>query len=207
MESIAARWRQGCRWCARAGGLLVAFPLVGLTAACSREPAAKDLRTQDTSPQAASRRAVEEQGMRAVLARLTAVEGLEHVLTRFRDSCARPAKRSVFENNPSPYVLECRMEVDAYFGVRGDITDVLTRFEAADLPVAASSVRYALDFQRAHGRMPDGSLMSWPGLEAAVIRIEWDRPDPLPSQVEEPLPCFPPKDEIYERCSITPKPR
>lgn len=66
-------------------------------------------------------------------------------------------------------------------------------------------MRYALDFQRAHGRMPDGSLMSWPGLEAAVIRIEWDRPDPLPSQVEEPLPCFPPKDEIYERCSITPQ--
>ncbi|WP_329404359.1 hypothetical protein [Streptomyces melanogenes] len=113
MESIAAWWRQGCRWCARAGGLLVAFSLMGLSAACSREPAAKEQRTQATSPQAASRRAAEEQGMRAVLARLTAVEGLEHVLTHFRDSCTRPYNGPIFENNPSPYVLTFRMEVDA----------------------------------------------------------------------------------------------
>ncbi|MFF1482299.1 hypothetical protein ACFVYD_32900, partial [Streptomyces sp. NPDC058301] len=68
-------------------------------------------------------------------------------------------------------------------------------------------IAYALDYQRAHGRNPDGTLMSAPRLHAPGIEIEWDRPQPLPQQVEAPLPCFPATTStIYERCSITPHP-
>lgn len=85
--------------------------------------------------------------MRTVIARLTAVQGLEHVLTRFRDSCARPTKHSVFENNPSPNVLECRMDADVYLGVHADITDVLARIGAARIapwePQADQAIAYA----------------------------------------------------------------
>ncbi|WP_257584177.1 hypothetical protein [Streptomyces sp. TLI_146] len=147
--------------------------------------------------------------MRAVIGRLTAVEGLEHVLTRFRDSCARPTKHSVFENNPSRNVLECSMDADVYFGVRADLTDVLARIGAARIapwePQADQAIAYALDYQRAHGRNPDGTLMSAPLLQAPGIEIAWDQPDPLPHQIKEPLPCFPATaSTIYERCSINP---
>ncbi|MFD5572763.1 hypothetical protein [Streptomyces cadmiisoli] len=126
-KTKAARWHRGYRRCTQAGGLLVAFALVGLTAACSREPADKELRTQATSSEAESRRAREEQKMRALIARLTAVEGLEHLLTLSIDTCHGPQDGSIFENNRSPYALTCSMRADAYFGVRGEITDVLSR--------------------------------------------------------------------------------
>src|SRR5205085_10264561 len=122
---------------------------------------------------------LEERKMRSLIERLTAVEGLEHVRTRFADSCARPYEGSIFENNRSRYALTCSMEAVAYFGVRGDITDVLRRIRAAriatwgpqddkgrDLPDAGGTVTYALDYQRARGRYPDGSLMPAPTPEA-----------------------------------------
>ncbi|TXJ82028.1 hypothetical protein E2C11_09830 [Streptomyces lavendulae] len=212
--------RRGVRGrCAQAGGLLLSFALMGLTAACSREPSEKKLRTQATSPAAESRRAAEEQKMRALIERLTAVEGLEHVLTRFVDTCARPYNGSIFENNESPYTLKCDMRAVAYFGVRGEITDVLPRIRAADvaawgphdtegrdLPHAAGTVTYALDYHRDRGRYPDGTLMSTPTLEGPGLQIDWDRPDlPLPNRIEEPAPCPTVGSGIYHRCSTTPE--
>lgn len=135
---MAHRWRRSRESYTQAGGLLLALSLAGRATACTREPAAQELRAQATCPQTSSRRAAEEQGMRAVIARLIALEGLEHVLTRPRDSCARPTKHSVFENNPSHDVLECRMDADVYFGVRGDITDVLARIAAARIAPAGA---------------------------------------------------------------------
>ncbi|MFD4141342.1 hypothetical protein [Streptomyces sp. NPDC058572] len=219
-QTAAVLWRRGRGWCARAGGLLLAFALVGLTAACSREPSEKELRTHATSPGAESRRAVEERKTRALIERLTAVEGLEHVLTRFTDSCARPNDGSIFENNRSPYILKCSMQAVAHFGVQGDITDVLPRIRAAgiatwgpqdgegrDMPHAAGTVTYALDYHRDRGRGPNGTLMSAPALEAPGLQIDWDRPDlPLPNRIEEPAPC--PRagpGGTYARCSTAPE--
>jgi hypothetical protein len=193
---------------------------VGLSAACSREPTDKELRTQATSPETESRRAAEEQKMRALIARLTAVEGLEHLLTRSIDSCQRPANGSMFENNQSPYALTCSTRADAYFGVRGEITGVLSRIRAAgiatwgsqdsegrDMPYAAGTVTYALDYHRGRGKYQDGTLMPAPALEAPGLRLDWDRPDlPLPHQVEEPLPCPETGSAvIYARCSVAPE--
>lgn len=218
-ENMAAQRRRGRGRYARAGGLLLAFALVGLTTACSREPSEKELRKQATSPAAQARRAVEEKKMRALIKHLTAVEGLEHVLTRFSDSCGRPYDGSIFENHQSPNALRCDMRAVAYFGVRGDITDVLPRIRAAriqpwgpqekgrDMPYAGGTVSYALDYHRHHGRYKDGSLMPAPTLEAPGLDIDWDRPDmPLPNLVEEPIACPPAgSGGIYERCSTTPK--
>ncbi|GAU65560.1 hypothetical protein SSP35_01_09040 [Streptomyces sp. NBRC 110611] len=219
-ETVAARWRRVRRRCARAGGVLLAFTLVGLTAACSSEPSEKELRRQATSPVAESRREAEEHQIRALIQRLTAVEGLEYVLTRFWDSCGRPHNGSLFENNRSPYVLRCGLKAVAYFGIRGDVTDVLPRIRAAavatwgtqddegrDMPYAAGTVTYALDYHRHQGRYPDGSLMPAPILEAPGLRIDWDRPRlPLPNRVEEPVPCRPAgSGGIYHRCWTAPE--
>ncbi|EOT02569.1 hypothetical protein [Streptomyces noursei] len=157
--------------------------------------------------------------MRTLIERLSTVEGLEHVLTRFTDSCARPYNGSIFENNRSPYHLTCSMQAVAYFGVRGDITDVLPRIRAAhianwgpqvsegvDLPHAGGTVTYALTYHREGGRCPDGRLMSAPTLEAPGLRIDWDRLHmPLPNRVEEPAACLPVESGcIYRRCSTVP---
>lgn len=205
--------------CVQVGGLLLSFALVGLASACSREPSEKKLLTQATSPAAESRRAAEEQKMRALVERLTAVEGLEHVLTRFVDTCARPYNGSIFENKESPYTLECDMRTVAYFGVQGDITDVLPRIRAADvatwgphdtegrdLPHAAGTVTYALDYHHDRGRYSDGTLMPAPTLEGPGLQIDWDRPDlPLPNRIEEPAPCLAVGSRIYHRCSTAPE--
>jgi hypothetical protein len=218
-ETLAVRWRRGRERCTQAGGLLLAFALIGLKMASSREPSEKKLRRQATSPVAESRRAVEEQNMLALIERLTRVEGLEHVLTRLTDSCARPYNGSIFENNRSPYVLTCGVRAVAYFGVRGDITDVLPQIRAAGLacwglqdgegrhlPHASGTVTYALNYHRRRGRYPDGTLMPAPTLAAPGLQIDWDRPDlPLPNRVEEPGPCPPAGIWIYQRCSTVPE--
>ncbi|WEB45124.1 hypothetical protein MOV08_41410 [Streptomyces yunnanensis] len=118
-ETVVAWWRRVRRRWTQASGLLLAFALVGLTTVCSRRPSKRKLRAQATAPAAQSRRAEEERKIRALIERLTAVEGLEHVFTRFTDCCARPYNGSIFENNPSPYALTCDMGAVAYFGVRG----------------------------------------------------------------------------------------
>ncbi|MFF8313330.1 hypothetical protein [Streptomyces lydicus] len=217
--TVARWWRRVGRRCSQAGGLLLAFVLIGLTTACSRGPSERKLRAQATSPGAESRRTEEERQMQALIQRLSAVEGLEHTLTRFVDSCARPYNGSVFENMRSPYVLTCSMRAVACFGVRGDMSEVLPRIRAAgiatwgphdkegrDLPHAAGTVTYALSYHRAHGRYPDGGLMSAPTLTAPGLRIDWDRADlPLPHRVEEPAPCPPDGSGIYQRCWTVPK--
>ncbi|MGV9497394.1 hypothetical protein ACWDQ0_03895 [Streptomyces sp. NPDC003642] len=204
----------------RVRALLLVSALVALTAACSSGPSEEELRREATSPAAASRRAAEERNARGLVERLSAVEGLEHVLTRFTDTCARPPEDSLLEQDASPHALVCDIRADAYFGVRGDITDVLRRIRAAglaewgprdgtgrEMPNAAGTVTYALAYHRAHGRFKDGSLMPGPALEAPGLRIDWDRDRlPLPNRIEEPAPCPPRKGVIHERCSITPKP-
>ncbi len=203
-ETLAGRWRRVRRRCAQAGGMLLAFALVGLTAACSREPSEKKLRTQATSPLAESRRAEEEHKIRTLIERLTAVEGLEHVLTRFTDSCARPSNGSIFENNRSPYVLTCGMKAVGYFGVQGNITDVLPRIRAAgiatwgmqdgkgrDLPHAGGTVSYALDYHRKRGRNSGGSLMPAPDAHSpgAPDRLgPAGPPAPEPGRGPRPVP-------------------
>ncbi|WP_274911216.1 hypothetical protein [Streptomyces sp. WZ-12] len=219
-ETVRARWRRVRGKCGRAGGLLLAFALVGLTMACSREPSKKALHARAMSPAAESRRAEEERKMRALIARLAAVPGLEHVLTHFTDSCTRPYNGSIFENNRSPHVLRCDMQAVAYFGVQGDIADVLRRIRAADIaawgpqdsagrdvPHAAGTVTYALDYLRRHGRHPDGRTMPAPTLKAPGLQLDWDSPDtPLPHRVNEPTPC-PTIDlgEIHQRCTTHPE--
>ncbi|WP_261957938.1 hypothetical protein [Streptomyces nigrescens] len=200
----------------------MAFALVGLKAACSREPSDKKLRAQATSSEAQSRRAAEEQRQTALIQRLAAVDGLEHVLTRFVDSCVRPYKRSVFENRSSPYLMTCSMRAVAYFGVHDDMANVLRRIreahiatwgpqdgEGRDLPQAAGTVTYALSYHRARGRAPDGSPMPAPTLEATGLRIDWDRTTtPVPHRVADPTPCPPPEFGLYQHCSTiseTPK--
>ncbi|MFF7411962.1 hypothetical protein [Streptomyces lydicus] len=217
--TVARWWHRVGRRCSQVGGLLLAFVLIGLTKACSREPSERKLRAQATSPGAESRRAVEERQMQALIQRLSTVEGLEHTLTRFDDSCARPYNGSIFENMRSPYVLTCSMRAVAYFGVRGDMSEVLPRIRAAgiatwgphdhkgrELPHLAGTVTYALSYHRARGRYPDGSLMSAPTLTAPGLRIDWDRADlPHSHRVEEPPPCPPDGSGIYQRCTTVPE--
>ncbi|MFI1437029.1 hypothetical protein [Streptomyces lydicus] len=217
--TVARWWHRVGRRCSQVGGLLLAFVLIGLTKACSREPSERKLRAQATSPGAESRRAAEERQMQALIQRLSAVEGLEHILTRFVDSCARPYNGSIFENMRSPYVLTCSMRAVACFGVRGDMSEVLPRIRAAgiaawgphdnegrELPHAAGTVTYALSYHSARGRYPDGSLMSAPMLTAPGLRIDWGRADlPLPHRIEEPAPCPPDGSGIYQRCSTVPE--
>lgn len=218
-RAIASRWRRARRWSIRTGGLLLALTMVGLTAACSRELSGTELRARATSSDAEARRTAEERTMRALIERITAVAGLEHVLTRFNDLCARPYEGSLLESNQSPYALTCDLRADVYFGVRGDISDVLRRIRATDvavwgphddqgkdLPHAAGTVTYALDYHRNRGRFPDGTLMPAPTLEATGLRIEWDLPDlPLGRKIDEPSPCPPPGYAVYSRCSILPQ--
>ncbi|GAA1376000.1 hypothetical protein [Streptomyces beijiangensis] len=213
---LTRRRRKGTR----AGSLILALALLGLTAACSHEPPAKELRAQATSPSTQSRRTLEEQTLRAQIEHLTAVKGLVHVLTRLQDYCARPYTGSIFESNSPRNSLECTIRASVYFGVQGDIADVLPRIRAAnpatwgpqddkghDAPYAAGTVRYAVQYQHRHGKYPDGTLMPGPALDAGKLQIDWDRPNmPLQNRVQEPDPCprlFP--DEIYERCTIAPK--
>jgi hypothetical protein len=203
----------------RVCALLLVSALVAPTAACSSGLSEGELRQQAVSPAAASRRAAEERKARGLVERLSAVEGLDHVLTRFTDTCARPPEGSLLEDDASPHALVCDIRADAYFGVRGDITDVLRRIGAAglaewgprdgggrEMPDAAGTVTYALAYHRAHGRFEDGSLMPGPALQGPGLRIDWDRRGlPLPNRIEEPADCPPRTGVIHERCSITPK--
>ncbi|WKU48871.1 hypothetical protein Q3V23_35090 [Streptomyces sp. VNUA116] len=172
-----------------------------------------------TSQKAQSRRDSEDQKTHALIARLATVDGLHHVVTRFSDICAAGSEGSLFES-PSSNVLGCDMEAAAYFGVQGDITDVLPRIRAAgiatwgpqqdgqDQPYAGGTIRYALEYHHAHGRYPDGRLMPGPNLTAPGLGIEWDRPQdlPLPNQIKDLVPC-PSPYPVYFRCSLTPEPR
>lgn len=219
-ETIASRWRRGRERCAQAGGLLLAFALIGLSVACSRQPPERHLRTHATAPVTEARRVAEERKIRLLIERLTAVDGLEHVSTRLTDSCARPGGSSIFEGNPSPYVLICHMRAVAYFGVPGDIRDALVSIQGADIakwgpqddhgrevPAAAGTVSYALTYYRDHGRYPDGTLMSAPTLEAPGLPIDWDRAAlPLSNRIAEPSPCPPAgSGGIYLRCLTDPR--
>ncbi|MFF0729802.1 hypothetical protein [Streptomyces sp. NPDC004134] len=151
---------------------------------------------------------------------MSAVRGLEHVVTRLSDSCGQGHSGSLLEA-PSADVLSCSMQAVVYYGVPGDITDVLPRIgeagiavwgpqdgEGRDMPHARGTVSYALTYHRDHGRYPDGSLMSTPVLEAAGMRVDWDRPGmPMPSRFEGFVHSCDPDGghPVYERCSTAPK--
>ncbi|MEU5426216.1 hypothetical protein AB0H73_11495 [Streptomyces olivoreticuli] len=195
--------------------LLSLAMLVSITA-CSQEPDDQKLRSLAASEKAQSRRAQEERKIRESIGRLGSVTGVHHVLTRFMDTCARPASQALWGSDDPQHTLVCDMEAAAYFGVRGDIVEVLPRIRAAaianwghqdehgeDVPYAGGSVRYALDYYRNHGRYPDGALMSIPELESPGLRINWDL---APHQlVDEARPC-PPAGYAYFRCELTPSP-
>lgn len=220
-ETVTARGRRVRGRCAGTGGLLLAFALLGTATACSREPSEQGLRAEATSPAARSHRAAEQRKADDLVRRLTAVDGLDHVLTRTVDTCARPDDGSVFERTRSPNSLECGMRTEAYFGVRTDVPRLLARVRAAhiadwgsaqdpdgnagDPPGTAGSVAYALVYQRDHGRYEDGSLMPGPALEAPGLRIDWDRTDtPLPNLLAEPAPCPAAGSAVYRRCLTSP---
>ncbi|WP_234371373.1 hypothetical protein [Streptomyces sp. XY431] len=196
------------------------LPLLAISKASSRGPSDRKLRKHATSPEAESRRTVAQERIHDLTARLSAVEGLEHVMTTFTDSCSRPYHASVFEARPTD-VLRCEMRSVSYFGVLGDITDVLARIREADiaawgprdrqgqdLPHARGTITYAIDYHRNHGRFPDGGTMATPVLGTSVLEIDWDRLDfPLVNRIEE---ADLPDPEaagggIYRRCSTVPQ--
>jgi hypothetical protein len=192
--------------------------LLGLSTACSRGPSDEELRARATAHAVESRRAAEERQMDTLVGRLSAVRGLEHVLTRLVDTCARPDDGSLLEPNRSPDTLECDMRTEAYFGVRAPMSDLLPRVRAAHVANwgsdatgdegtsgAAGSVAYALVYQRDQGRYGDGTLMPGPALQAPGARIDWDRPDaPLPNLVAGPVACPAAGSMIYRRCLTSP---
>ncbi|MGW0122083.1 hypothetical protein [Streptomyces sp. NPDC003327] len=203
----------------RTGGLSAALVLLGLTAACASGPSDDELRERATSPAAEARRGQEERTMRTLIARLDAVEGLEHLGTTLTDRCARPGGGSLFEGDRSPHALTCGMTAAARFEVRGEITEVLRGIRAADVaawgprddagrdvPGAAGTVSYAIAYHRDRGRYPDGTAMPGPALQARGARIDWDRPDmPVPNRIGPPAPCLSsPAEAIYDRCTTVP---
>ncbi|WP_327681436.1 hypothetical protein [Kitasatospora sp. NBC_00458] len=206
--------------CKEAAGVLLALLLTAISEASSRGPSDRKLRKHATSPEAESRRAVAQERIHDLTARLSAVEGLEHVLTTFTDSCARPYRASAFEARPAD-VLQCRMRSVSYFGVQGDITDVLARIREADiaawgprdrqgqdLPHARGTITYAIDYHRSHGRHPDGRMMPTPVLGTSLLEIDWDRLDfPLVNRIEEADLPDPEAagDGIHRRCSTVPQ--
>ncbi|WDN57114.1 hypothetical protein [Streptomyces clavuligerus] len=215
MKNSVARWRWG-----RAGRLLLVGTLVGLVTACSSDPSPsrEELRQQATSSAAESRRDAEERKARGLVERLTAVEGVEHVLTRLTDTCGMPSDGSLFDPQRPSDALHCEIRTFTYVGVRGDVTAVLPRIKAAgiadwgvrdgsggDMPHAAGTVTYALDYHRGRGRDRDGGLLPAPTLTAPGLRLDWDRPDlPLRYLAEEPTPCPAKGAHPYQRCETTP---
>ncbi|MGW2491801.1 hypothetical protein ACWCV9_31905 [Streptomyces sp. NPDC001606] len=203
----------------RAAAGLLALILAGLGTGCSVEPSVQDLRNQAESPEAKSHRAAAERRIHALVARLGAVEGLEHIGTRLTDTCYQPHS-SLFDSDRSSNSLECRMGAVAYFGVRGRITDVLPRLRAAriaawgprdatgdEVPSATGTVSFALDYYREHGRFQDGTRMPAPVLRAPGLSVDWDRPGaPGPHRLAEPAACSrPTRFTLHERCTTTPR--
>ncbi|WP_043468663.1 hypothetical protein [Kitasatospora sp. MBT66] len=203
-----------------AAGVLLAIPLLAISEASARGPSDRKLRKRATSPEAESRRAVAQERIDDLTARLSTVEGLEHVLTTFTDSCNRPYRGASFGARPTD-VLRCGMRSVSYFGVQGDITDVLARIREADIaawgprdgqgqdqPGSSGTITYAIDYHRHRGRYPDGGTMPAPVLKTTSLEIDWDRLDfPLVNRIEEAnLPA--PEAAgggIYRRCSTVPQ--
>ncbi|MGW6915208.1 hypothetical protein ACWGB8_15540 [Kitasatospora sp. NPDC054939] len=183
-------------------GLLLALALLGTAAtACTDERGDDEVRGLARSAEAQAMRAQAEQRIREAVARLTAVDGLEHARTELVDSCGRPSTGSfLFPEHPE-HALSCRLTATAWFGVRSPLVEVLPRIRAAgvatwglqdangeDAAYAAGTVRYAVEYVRNAGRDPDGGLMPGPDLTAPGTTLTWDRPEPLPNTVAEPLP-------------------
>lgn len=199
--------------------LLAALALVASTSACSPGPSDGALLSMATSPEAKAARATAEQRIRERIDRLAAIDGLEPVATRIVDRCNRRPSRSVFDADRPDYDLRCEMTAAAYFGVRGEIADVLRRIRAArltrwggvdDAPTTGGTVAYALAYLSRRGRYPDGRLMPAPELRTDVVEspsmvLDWDRSDAEhPRLLTAPAPC-PPRD-VYLRCLSTPDP-
>ncbi|MEV7022885.1 hypothetical protein [Kitasatospora sp. NPDC093558] len=179
------------------------------------------MRGKATSQQAEERRAAAEAGIRAKIARLGGVAGLEPVFTRFGDDCFAQRRDWLDDRSPARPVLSCNMAATAYFGVRGgDVAAVLPGIRNAGLTAwgpqdadgqedayAAGTIRYAIKYLHDQGRFTDGRLMASPALKAPGLGIDWDRQGlPLVNVVEEPKPCDAQyATEIYHRCESDPK--
>ncbi|WP_328954774.1 hypothetical protein [Kitasatospora purpeofusca] len=206
--------------CKEAAGVLLALLLIAISEASARGPSDRKLRKRATSPEAESRRTVAQERIHDLTARLSAVEGLEHVLTTFTDSCNRPDRGSSFGARPTD-VLRCEMRSVSYFGVQGDITDVLARIREADIaawgrrdrqgqdrPDSSGTITYAIDYHRNRGRYPDGRTMPAPVLKTTSLEIDWDRLDfPLVNRIKEATLPDPEAagGGIYRRCSTVPQ--
>ncbi|MFJ5829420.1 hypothetical protein [Streptomyces sp. NPDC093089] len=199
--------------------VLWASALLGVATACSVAPSDQELRSRTTLPATEQLRSAEERKIRELIERMGAVEGLELVRAHVTDSCVRSGEGSVFDSGRPPYVLTCSMRAVAYFGVRGSVAEALPRIREADIavwgpqdgkgrdvPHAAGTITYALDYLRHGGRTSDGSKLPSPVLDGPGIDLDWERPDdPLSVLVtaESPTPC-PPASEIYRRCWVMP---
>ncbi|MFI2611245.1 hypothetical protein [Kitasatospora sp. NPDC018619] len=69
------------------------------------------------SPAARAARAAERERIRALVAALGAVEGVEHLLTQVLDQCVRPSSQG--PDHPRGTLLVCRIHARAHFVVRG----------------------------------------------------------------------------------------
>ncbi|MFF7995671.1 hypothetical protein ACFZDG_38600 [Kitasatospora xanthocidica] len=152
------------------------------------------------APKVRAARAAELERIQGLVAALGAVEGVEHLLTQVRDFSVPP--RAVLDRtrlSDADALLICRIHARAYYVVREPVTDVLPRIEAADVtewrardqrPSAGGSVEHALRWYRDGGLTPEGRRMDSPGLDSAVARLSWDRPD-IPCPDPEPKRPYP----------------
>ncbi|MFD9459389.1 hypothetical protein [Streptomyces sp. NPDC060027] len=193
-----------------------------MATACSRPPAATELRAEAVGADAQRKRAAAEDRIRGLLAPFSDVEGMRPGYVMFEDSCAEADEGNLFEPATGP-LLTCSMSGRAVFGVEGGVADVLRHIDAAHIarwqpningPGSASggSMDYALRYQRMRGVDTDGRLMSAPYLESVdeEVTITWDTAShgttPPLHQVEgKEAPACPPEGVVYSRCDITPQ--
>ncbi|RAJ46900.1 hypothetical protein K353_00101 [Kitasatospora sp. SolWspMP-SS2h] len=154
--------------CARTLGLVGALVLARFGGTNLSGPSKRKLRRLVGSPGVESRRAAAERAMGAVVERVGACGGLEHVVTHWAETFSRRTEFAGF-GSPAARKVTCELRAVAYFGVRGEVADVLDglrRYGLADwLPPAE------------YGPARSGG----PEFGTPELRIDWDRPgSPLP---------------------------
>ncbi|MEU3496164.1 hypothetical protein ABZ747_22085 [Kitasatospora cineracea] len=169
-ESLGAR-------CARAFGLVGGIAVLWLHGSNIGGPPKRTMRRLAASPEVRARRDAAEREMRAAIERLGAVDGLEHVLTRFTESFTRYT-RIVNFGSPSVHGVTCDLRAVAWFGVRGEVADVLDELRRQGL------ADWLPTPEGRRGTPPPPPEFGAPGL-----RIDWDRPGtPLPPPEPERAP-------------------
>ncbi|MDQ0956047.1 hypothetical protein QFZ24_010056 [Streptomyces phaeochromogenes] len=215
------RRQQFVVWYKKAGSAFCAVALMGLSSACSQEPKAAKLREMAISDEAQTKRAVRKAEIGELIEQLGSVNGLRHAFTKVVDQCVGPRSTNFKDQVPSDYQLSCSMTAVAYYGVRGNIEEILSgidRIKIADwgthnalgkrLPGSPGSVEYALDYYQKGGLREDGRMPE-PNLEAPGLKITWDQRLFNKKRVEDILPCPERVSESvpYYLCEIEPGPK